>query len=629
MSLNRKVRRTVSRFVPLLVLLAFAAACVSERSAVPERPTVKQSPAAAEAKLAAGDFAAAAADYARLGNAGADLVADRARLMSALIALDLDPTAVMAQASPTRAPADPQAARLSTLLAAATQEQTGDFAGALTRLSTLGTGDSTPYIRGLSLRLKGRATLAAARWGEAAGALLGAEALPLPAARRGELTQAIWDALTHVQDPDPAAVAATGSPHADGWLALLALYRKQAADPAGFGTAIDAWQKQFPHHPANDLLVGELVEQNERQVAAPRQVALLLPFEGQLAPLSEAIRDGFLAAWYVDPQGSSRPAVTFYSSTPATIDRTFDQAVAEGASLVVGPLEKAAIDTLSKRANRGVPVLALNTSDLAAKNEGAALYQFGLSPEDEAVAAAIRAHADGLSHAVAIVPANAWGDRVAGAFTRQWQHDGGRMLGTIRFTQDAESYVAAIKTVFGLDESEARAAALRRITQRRIEFQPHRRNDIDAIFLAAYPIDARQILPQLRYFHANDVPVYATSHIFTGHVNASADQDLDGVRFTDMPWLFNRGNEQLRATVNALWKDRQREYARLFAFGVDAYRLLPYLAQLKAQPGMRVAGATGQLWMDPNGGVHRDPIWARFKGGTPEELGNDPLVSVR
>lgn len=626
MSLNLKVGSAVSRFAPGLALVLAVAGCTPQQTLVAERPVVQQDPlAGAQAKLAAGDFAAAAAEYARLGNAGTDAPAERARLTAALIAADLDPAAAITL--PPQVPTDPVAARLHGLLAAARQEQAGDFAGALTRLSALGTGDSTPYVRGLSLRLKGRAALQAARWGEAAGALLGAEAVPLPPARRGELTQAIWNTLNHVQDPDPAAVAATGSPHAAGWLALLEIYRKQAGDAAAFGAAIDAWQKQYSNHPANELLIGELVEQSERQLATPRQIALLLPFEGQLAGLSEAIRDGFLAAWYADPRGPSRPPVALYPTTPAGINQTFDKAVAEGANLVVGPLEKAAVEALAKRANRGVPVLALNTSDQGAQGEGAALYQFSLRPEDEAAAAAQRAHADGLSHAVAIVPANSWGDRVAGAFAKQWQADGGKLLGTIRFSQEVEGYAAAVKQIFGVDESEARAAALRRITQRKIEFQPRRRNDVDAIFLAAYPIDARQILPQLRYFHANDVPVYATSNVFTGNVNASADQDLDGVSFADMPWLFARGSERLKATVDAVWRDRQREYARLFAFGIDAYRLLPYLAQLKTQPGMRLAGTTGQLWMDTGGGVHRDPIWARFRGGVPEELGAGPPVS--
>lgn len=626
MSLNLKVGSAVSRFVPGLALVLAVAGCTPEQTLVAERPAVRQDAlAGAEAKLAAGDFAAAAADYARLGNAGADALAERARLTAALIAADLDPAAPITL--PPQVPSDPGAARLHGLLAAARLEQARDFAGALTRLSALGTGDSTPYVRGLSLRLKGRAALQAARWGEAAGALLGAETAPLPPARRGELTQAIWTALNHVQDPDPAAVAATGSPHAAGWLALLEIYRKQAGDAAAFGAAIDAWQKQYSNHPANELLIGELVEQSERLLATPRQIALLLPFEGQLAGLSEAIRDGFLAAWYADPRGPSRPPVALYPTTPAGINQTFDKALAEGASLVVGPLEKAAVEALAKRANRGAPVLALNTSDQSAQGEGAALYQFSLRPEDEAAAAAQRARADGLSHAVAIVPANSWGDRVAAAFATQWQTDGGRLLGTIRFSQEVEGYAAAVKQIFGVDESEARAAALRRITQRKIEFQPRRRNDVDAIFLAAYPIDARQILPQLRYFHANDVPVYATSHVFTGNVNASADQDLDGVSFADMPWLFRRGGERLKTTVDTVWRDRQREYARLFAFGIDAYRLLPYLAQLKAQHGMRLAGTTGQLWMDTGGGVHRDPIWARFRGGVPEELGAGPPVS--
>ncbi|MFI4970191.1 MAG: penicillin-binding protein activator, partial [Lysobacterales bacterium] len=55
--------------------------------------------------------------------------------------------------------------------------------------------------------------------------------------------------------------------------------------------------------------------------------------------------------------------------------------------------------------------------------------------------------------------------------------------------------------------------------------------------------------------------------------------------------------------------------ARLFAFGMDAYALLPYLDWLIAHPDAYVNGATGELTADNFGRIHRQVGWARFQNG--------------
>ena len=55
--------------------------------------------------------------------------------------------------------------------------------------------------------------------------------------------------------------------------------------------------------------------------------------------------------------------------------------------------------------------------------------------------------------------------------------------------------------------------------------------------------------------------------------------------------------------------------ARLFAFGMDAYALLPYLDWLIAHPDAYLYGATGELTADSFGRIHRAVGWARFSNG--------------
>ena len=70
-----------------------------------------------------------------------------------------------------------------------------------------------------------------------------------------------------------------------------------------------------------------------------------------------------------------------------------------------------------------------------------------------------------------------------------------------------------------------------------LEFEPRRRQDIDIVFMAAFPAGARQLMPQLAFHHGADLPVHATSHVWSGVPDPANDRDLDGVVFGDMPWL--------------------------------------------------------------------------------------------
>ena len=59
-------------------------------------------------------------------------------------------------------------------------------------------------------------------------------------------------------------------------------------------------------------------------------------------------------------------------------------------------------------------------------------------------------------------------------------------------------------------------------------------------------------------------------------------------------------------------------YKRLYAFGIDAYRLIPRLAELSLQPGQQYEGKTGYIKINEQGRVQRRLIWAQFVDGKPE-----------
>jgi outer membrane PBP1 activator LpoA protein len=403
-----------------------------------------------------------------------------------------------------------------------------------------------------------------------------------------------------------------------GWLSL-------ARSVKGAGTleqqqaAIDTWKAQHPQHPAALQLPTTLAQLRSLTSEPLTKIALLLPQEGQLASVAKALREGFMAAHFQAQQaGQNPPAIQVFDSSRLTsMDEFYTQAKAAGVQLVVGPLEKNLVKQLNSREQLPITTLALNYSD--AGSEGPAqLFQFGLAAEDEAREVARRAWADGKRSAVAMVPKGEWGDRVLEAFRQSWQAKGGTLIAAEHVDQPV-ALVQQVADLFQLRKSEGRAQQVQNTVGTQVAAQPSRRQDIDFMFLAATPQQAQQIKPTMVFQYAGDVPVYATSHLFTNSNDRAQYLDLNGVRFCETPWLLN-ANDPLRQQVTAQWPQAAGSLGRLYAMGIDAYRLAPRLAQLKALPDSRIDGLSGSLSMNPSRRVERQLPWAEFVDGSIQRL---------
>ena len=142
--------------------------------------------------------------------------------------------------------------------------------------------------------------------------------------------------------------------------------------------------------------------------------------------------------------------------------------------------------------------------------------------------------------------------------------------------------------------------------------QTHRQ-DMDVIFLIASPTQARVIKPLFKYYFAGDVPIYATSMIYGGDAQPALNDDLDGIKFCDMPWLIDNSGSwaQQRNQVAQTYSNTQ---LRLYAFGMDAFRITQQLSKLGSSPSQGISGATGQLYVDQQR-IHRQLQWAQFQNG--------------
>jgi len=124
--------------------------------------------------------------------------------------------------------------------------------------------------------------------------------------------------------------------------------------------------------------------------------------------------------------------------------------------------------------------------------------------------------------------------------------------------------------------------------------------------------------PHLRLRLPADMPVYTTSHIY--EPATTANKELEGILFPDMPWMIapDEASNQLRTSLQKYWPTRAREQSRLYAFGFDAYRLIPRLQPGEVNSNVTLAGLTGRLELESNGRVHRDLGWARIVSGQPQ-----------
>ena len=340
---------------------------------------------------------------------------------------------------------------------------------------------------------------------------------------------------------------------------------------------------------------------------------------------AEAVRDGFISAWY--NAGQERPPVRIYEANSLNIEQAYAQAVAEGADFIVGPLEKQALAKLSARAGLSVPTLALNqvppAPDMAARADALPiLMQFGLSPEDEARQVAERANADGYGRALVIMPDDDWGRRLHGAFWESWSAAGGVILETTVYEPRTNDFGAPVKQALNVHGSELRTRKLRQTLARSLENRTRRRQDADVIFMAAFPIAGRQIIPQLRFHDAGQIPVYATSHVYTGSVNPAADTDMDGVTFPDLPWILFPGHDSssIKPVITDNFQADTSVYQRLYALGVDAFHLIPHLPRLAFDDEAGFKGETGLLSMSAEGRIKRKLPWGKFVNGRPEPV---------
>lgn len=354
-----------------------------------------------------------------------------------------------------------------------------------------------------------------------------------------------------------------------GWIDLaIAAGAKSPAE------SLAQWRAAYPDHPASEALLAKLAQAvptaNAETSTFQGIVALLLPMEEPVyQAAAEAVYAGIQAA-----RGNAGGEVRLYGTKgdKTEILSTYQQAVAEGAQFVVGPMAREEVVALATAGKPLIPTLALNQPEQDSLPDN--LMTFGLPVEAEARQAARVARAYGIQSANVVSSGSPLAKRMEQAFIKEWQVQEGTLVGQKAFGTDTN--LAEFK-------SEVNATPA------------------DMIFLAASVEEARMVRPYLD----QAIPTFASSHVYDGVADNPENAPLSAIHFVDMPWMINPNHPDFAPYREAAAKLPPGQAQRWFAVGVDAWNIIVAKAAGKS---LLLPGLSGTLHMEGNNMVRELPM---------------------
>ena len=451
--------------------------------------------------------------------------------------------------------------------------------------------------------------------------------------------QQIWQLLT--TNPLSTLRSMTTNVRGDtyqGWIELAIAHTGSGngLDTRARQNSVADWQQRFPDHPANPSFVSTLYNpsnfDSDLNGDDVTQIAVLLPLSGKdTAAVAAAIRDGIVTAHQQANSRQSTPVLRFYDvgDNPGFARTAYRNAVSDGANAIIGPLTKSAVAAVVSQQNIPVPTLTLNTVDTSGlSSDISKVIQFGLAPEDEALAAASRATALGLKNAIIFQTDDSRGDREARAFQDAMFLYGGDVVHISVLPTDSYDYSAEIKEALSIDESDARFRRLSNTLGDKLFFEPSIRSDADVVFLALSNDQARSVRTQLDFFYAREIPRLGTSRIAGRDGDTKKNADLNTIYYPDAPWTLRTSldDNPIKQQIMESFGNPNGVFGKLYALGADAYMVINNLEKLKN--GERLTGFTGELELQTNGRLQRYLDWAQYVRGVSENVENIEAPSL-
>ena len=440
------------------------------------------------------------------------------------------------------------------------------------------------------------------------------------------------------------------------FLTLRELTEQYASSPIKLANNLQQFTQVYRGHVLENALPEDVVKASKLTDAGANDIAVLLPLSGRLARSGQVVKDGIMAAYYTDVEKRQDehllPRLRFIDTNGADSQELITEI--GDTKFIIGPLLKETIESLIPNLPIGVNVLALNRPeelpdsslrhsmsysiatqrtdvdneagivDLAEpKTQGeigaldlpVSLNYYGLAPEDEAKQLAELIFKKGYRAPIVIAAQNSLYQRMDDTFKTHWkalnsaENKQRANITSVTFN-DSNSLREGITQALDVAQSNERINQIEYMTNDEVYNMPRSRRDIDAIVAFASPQDTELLNPiieaSLNPFDGKQVPVYATSRSMDYDSGKNQWRDLQNVHFIDMPWLMPSHKWQpLEQEVQQAWENQNTMQKRLFAFGFDAYQLLPQLGMLNTLKYLSHDGLTGNLSLNQRGEVVR------------------------
>ncbi|WP_413628649.1 penicillin-binding protein activator [Herbaspirillum frisingense] len=377
----------------------------------------------------------------------------------------------------------------------------------------------------------------------------------------------------------------------------------QAATPALPSAASDPAPLALPPGTSPEMQSAANGPSMAPPAAAPIRMALLLPSRtGAFGAAADAVRTGFLTAYSRQKENIQLAIVETGDSAP-DMQRAYDEASGKY-DIVVGPLSRSAVTAVAQSGRVSKPTVALAQPDMNGEADlqlPAQMLAVGLSIDEEARQVANWVEKEKAPGKIFAISTNiAWQKRAARSFQLR-----ARQLGLQVETLELSTPANALS-----------APGLAQLAKRVEQEKPA------LIFVA---LDAAQTV-QLRSAVGNELPLYGTSQINPYTLKRDNPNDklpeLDGVRLVDIPWQLQPDNVAVARYPRPAVNDNERpspDLARLYALGIDAYRVAYGIAQ--RQSGFDIDGVTGRLTVNMIGGgttyFQRQETQAVYQDGWP------------
>tara|TARA_B100001059_G_scaffold147293_1_gene147246 strand:- start:60714 stop:62567 length:1854 start_codon:yes stop_codon:yes gene_type:complete len=485
-----------------------------------------------------------------------------------------------------------------------------------TPLDTLPQADLSDYLwQGAQFYAKQQRSLAASRW------LLQLDQQQQSTENYAQLWNILWQQLTALSPANLTALRTNATNRQLAWLNLAELSRQNIGQQQALQQALAAWHQRYPQMPGPDALPEALQQLLTLTPYQPSRIGILLPLSGNFRAHAKALQYGLISA--ASAQQTTAQLIFIDSQqSPEQITLSLKQQMVD---FVIGPLLRDQVDMISQQADWPWPTLFLNSRDpVQPKREDHFFY--ALSLEDEASQMAALFQQKNYQRPVVISARNNISQRMQQHFAAQWQAMGHSAPELYQFSAKAE-LETIISELLETDISQNRIRSISSLvsSKTKLEAEPHSRLDIDAIYLLADPVQTRLFKPYVDVSvnqTAPRLPVYASSRSFSASLDSNEQRDLNGLTFTEMPWMLGeQSSVQLREQYQQLFTDQDEILQRLFAMGHDAYQLIARLKQQQHLPALVFSGLTGQLSLDQHGSIVRRLSWASYR--------NNRLISVQ